>query len=110
MARRYSKDITYEDCKRFKAEHPDLTRMAVKNHHTVYAIAMERLGCLDELYPAVTYPKPTYEDCLKFKEEHPDMKRDYIHTHHTRYYRAMKEYGCLDELYPNKIGYKGGFS
>ena len=62
MARRYSKDITYEDCKRFKAEHPDLTRMAVKNHHTVYAIAMERLGCLDELYPAVTYPKPTYED------------------------------------------------
>ena len=110
MARRYSKDITYEDCKRFKAEHPDLTRMAVKNHHTVYAIAMERLGCLDELYPAVTYPKPTYEDCLKFKEEHPDMKRDYIHTHHTRYYRAMKEYGCLDELYPNKMGYKGGYS
>ena len=110
MARRYSKDITYEDCKRFKAEHPDLTRMAVKNHHTVYAIAMERLGCLDEFYPAVTYPKLTYEDCLKFKEEHPYMKRDYIHTHHTRYYRAMKEYGCLDELYPNKMGYKGGYS
>ena len=75
MVRRYSKDITYEDCKRFKAEHPNLTRMAVKNHHTIYANAMERLGCLDELYPAVTYPKLTYEDCLRFKEEHPGMKR-----------------------------------
>lgn len=110
MARRYSKDITYEDCKRFKAEHPDLTRMAVKNHHTIYANAMERLGCLDELYPAVTYPKLTYEDCLRFKEEHPGMKRDYIHIHYSRYYRAMKEIGCLDELYPNMMGYKGGYS
>lgn len=109
-ARRYSKDLSYEDCKIFKTEHPDLTRMEVKNHYTIYANAMKRLGCLDELYPAVCYPKLTYEDCLKFKEEHPDLKRDYIHIHHTRYYKAMKKYGCLDELYPNMMGYKGGYS
>ena len=88
--RKYSKDLTYEDCKRFKTDHPDLTRMEVKNHYTIYANAMKRLGCLDELYPAVSYPKLTYEDCLKFKEEHPDLKRDYIHIHHTKYYKAMK--------------------
>jgi hypothetical protein len=109
-ARRYSKDLSYEDCKIFKTEHPDLTRMEVKNHHTIYANAMKRLGCLDELYPAVSYPKLTYEDCLKFKEEHPELKRDYIHIHHTKYYKAMKKYGCLDELYPNMMGYKGGYS
>ena len=109
-ARRYSKDLSYEDCKRFKTEHPDLTRMEVKNHYTIYANAMKRLGCLDELYPAVSYPKLTYEDCLRFKEEHPDLKRDYIHIHHTRYYKAMKKYGCLDELYPNKGGFKNGYS
>lgn len=108
-ARRYSKDLSYEDCKRFKTEHPDLTRMEVKNHYTIYANAMKRLGCLDELYPAISYPKLTYEDCLKFKEEHPDLKRDYIHIHHTRYYKAMKKYDCLDELYPNMMGYKGGY-
>ena len=99
--------MTYEDCLRFKTEHPNLKRGEVLHRFRACYMAMKRFNCLDELYPskAVVYPKDlTYDDCVKFKQEHPDMSRYDISTHYGKYYKAMKEQGCIDELYPLSKG------
>lgn len=103
MSKNIKDTMTYEDCLRFKAEHPELKRSEVLHGFHACYMAMKRLKCLDELYPskAIVYPHEfTYEDCVKFKEEHPDMSRYDISAHYGKYYKAMKELGCIDELYP----------
>ena len=107
MSKNIKDTMTYEDCLRFKAEHPELKRSEVLHGFHAYYMAMKRLKCLDELYPskAIVYPHEfTYEDCVKFKEEHPDMSRYDISAHYGKYYKAMKELGCIDELYPLSKG------
>ena len=72
------KVATLEECIKFKAEHPDMTRRGVHQRHTAFYNAMKRLGCLDELYPkhigGYTHTL-TLDDCLRFKQEHPNMSR-----------------------------------
>ncbi len=107
MSKNIKDTMTYEDCLRFKAEHPELKRGEVLHGFHACYMAMKRLKCLDELYPskAIVYPHEfTYEDCVKFKEEHPDMSRYDISAHYGKYYKAMKELGCIDELYPLSKG------
>ena len=99
-----SKNLTYEDCVRFKEEHPDMPIHDIAYHFVGYYRAMRRLDCLFELYPIKPKEKKqdqlTYEECLRFKEEHSDMKRKELYSHNYSYYMAMKKLGCLDEFYP----------
>ena len=97
------KVATLEECIKFKAEHPDMTRRGVHQRHTAFYNAMKRLGCLDELYPkhigGYTHTL-TLDDCLRFKQEHPNMSRYDLIKHHFGYYKAMVRLGCFDKLYP----------
>lgn len=47
----FTNQLTYEDCLKFKEEHPGLSRNDIKVHYIAYRKAMIRLGCYDELYP-----------------------------------------------------------
>lgn len=101
-----AKNLTYEDCVRFKAENPEMATRFIASHYGGYYRAMRRLGCLYELYPTKQKDKKqdllTYEDCFKFKKEHPDMGRKELYSHYYSYYMAMRKHGCLEEFYPKK--------
>lgn len=102
----YPKELTYEDCVRFKQEHPEMSRYDISAHHGKYYKAMKELSCIDELYPSsnLAYLKKlTYYDCVKFKEEHPNISRSNLCQDYSGYYRAMKRLNCLDELFPREI-------
>lgn len=96
--------LSYEDCLKFKNENPDITRKDLYSHHYSYFKAMERLGCLDSLYPPKKKPYSnnlTYEDCLRFRQEHPKMTRIELIKYHKGYHTAMLRHGCYDELFPS---------
>lgn len=102
----YPKEITYDDCVRFKQEHPQMSRRDINSHHGKYYKAMKELDCIDVLYPSskLHYSKRlTYEDCVKFREEHTNINRSTLCKDYSGYYRAMQRYDCLDELYPREI-------
>lgn len=102
----YPKEITYDDCVRFKHEHPQMSRYDISAHHGKYYKAMRDLGCIDELYPSVkeVYSRYlNYKDCVKFKENHTDISRSTLCLEYSGYYRAMQRLNCLDELFPRQI-------
>lgn len=102
----YPKEITYDDCVRFKQEHPQMSRRDINSHHGKYYKAMKELGCIDVFYPSskLVYSKRlTYDDCVKFRKEHPDVSRSTLHLEYTGFYRAMNRLNCLDELFPREI-------
>lgn len=94
--------ITYEECLRFKKEHPILSRSELYDRYARSGKAMKKYGCLDELYPNnLLYAEDlTWEDCIRFKEEHPDLMRYQVEKHAGVYYKAMQRFGLFDELYP----------
>lgn len=102
----YPKEITYDDCVRFKQEHPQMSRRDINSHHGKYYKAMWDLGCIDELYPSAkgVYSRYLYyKDCVKFRENHPDISRSTLCLEYSGYYRAMRRLNCLDELFPREI-------
>ena len=104
----YSRNLTYEDCVKFREEHPNLKRSALRSDFSGYFSAMERLNCLNELFPREvekSFNTLTYEDCFKFKEEHPSLTRKEIDRRYKRYLKAMIKFDCLDAFYPINISY-----
>lgn len=102
----YPNEITYEDCLRFKQEHPEMSRYDISAHHGKYYKTMKELGCIDELYPLTKGPYSrdlTYEDCVQFREEHPDLNRSALRSDYSGYFRAMERLDCLEELFPREI-------
>lgn len=102
----YPKELTYEDCLRFKQEHSEMSRYDISAHHGKYYKAMKEHGCIDELYPIsnlIYPPNLSYDDCVKFREEHANISRSTLCKKYSGYYRAMKRLNCLDELFPRKI-------
>lgn len=104
----YSRNLTYEDCVKFREEHSELTRTDMYRDYTGYRKAMKKLNCLDELFPRATeepFYTLTFDDCVKFKEEHPNLTRSELYNNYAKYAKAMKKFGCLDEFYPLQISY-----
>lgn len=102
----YPKELTHEDCLRFKREHPEMSRRDICSHHGKYYKAMRDLGCIDELYPSskLAYSKKlTYDDCVKFRENHHGVSRSSLRLDYSGYYKAMERLNCLDELFPREI-------
>ena len=104
----YPPNLSHEDCVKFREDHPNISRSTLCKDYSGYYRAMQRLNCLDELFPREiqrSFNTLTYEDCLKFKEEHPNLTRKELDQKYKRYLKAMMKFGCLDEFFPNSRSY-----
>ena len=95
MEKKLSKDLTYEDCVRFKEENPQLVRNDVYVHFKKYMNAMIRLGCIDELFPKKNRKKYSDEFLLneakKYKNKRDMREQAYWLYSSLRGYRLLSE-------------------
>lgn len=94
----YHKDITAEDCERFKQEHPDISRTELREKHLPYYKATVSHQLLDKLYPSRLYDKKYTE------QELIDIARQYEHIKDLRAANkkiaiAIQKYGIADKAY-----------
>ena len=94
----YHKDITAEDCERFKQEHPGISRTELREKHLPYYKATVSHQLLDKLYPSRLYDKKYTE------QELIDIARQYEHIKDLRAANnkiaiAIQKYGIADKAY-----------
>ena len=86
MAKRiFLRDITADDCRRFRDANPGLSREYLRAHENLMYRAMKRLGIIDHLFPkhkkqghdreSVLPLMKQYKHCVDFQRAHPAMYR-----------------------------------
>ncbi len=68
--------MTYEDCLKFKQEHPDISLTTLNKKYTIYSKAMRKFGLLDELFPdrRVTHERYSDEFLIAEARKYPNKK------------------------------------
>jgi predicted transcriptional regulator len=93
----YSKNLTYEDCKKFREEHPTMTRKQL-NSYWGYKSAMKRLGCFDELFPLYENPLKYTDEELISEAQKYETKVEMFRKCHKMYVR-IKDRGLEDKAF-----------